>query len=194
MIQLPKNEKIIVLARRHWLVPLGRILMTIVLALLVTGAAWLFLNLENFVPEAFSLNATLNIALQGRLALLVWWLASLMLLLIWLQFMVGFTDYFLDVWVVTDHRILDIEQLGFFNREFSEFRLERVQDVTVDVAGILPTLLHYGDVHIQTAGEERDFIFRQVPYPHKIKDQILKAFEQKLKENKQEQHKTTREV
>jgi uncharacterized membrane protein YdbT with pleckstrin-like domain len=193
MIKLPEKEKAVVFARRHWIVILGQLVITMLLSLLILGLAVLFLNFEMVLPAEFALGANLETLLTGQFPNLVWWITSIALLFIWLQFMTAFTDYFLDIWVVTDKRIIDIEQKGLFNREFSEFRLERIQDVTVEVRGILPTLLHYGDVHVQTAGEAREFIFLQVPYPHKIKNRILKAFELKLKQRPHDQVRATKE-
>lgn len=83
------------------------------------------------------------------------------------------TDFFLDVWIVTDHRIVDIQQNGLFNRDVSETRLDKVQDVTTKINGYLPTFFNYGNVIIQTAGTEREFEFQQVPDPVFVKDTIL---------------------
>ena len=83
------------------------------------------------------------------------------------------TDFFLDTWIVTDHRIIDIEQIGLFNRDVSETRLDKVQDVTVKVEGKLATFADFGTVIIQTAGTEQEFQFQQVPDPVFVKDSIL---------------------
>ena len=34
----------------------------------------------------------------------------------------------------------------------SVFRLERIEDITINVDGIIATFLKYGDIHIHTAG------------------------------------------
>ena len=39
-------------------------------------------------------------------------------------------DYYLDIWVITDERIVNIEQKGLFSREISTQQLYRIQDVT----------------------------------------------------------------
>jgi len=56
----------------------------------------------------------------------------------------------------------------------SELEHLRVQDVTTDVKGFFPTLLNYGDVFIQTAGERDRFDFECVPDPYAIKDLVMK--------------------
>jgi uncharacterized membrane protein YdbT with pleckstrin-like domain len=69
---------------------------------------------------------------------------------------------------------VNIEQKGLFVRHISELNFSRIQDVTAEVEGILPTVLNYGDVLVQTAGEESRFIFRQVADPYQVKDMVMK--------------------
>ncbi|MFH1171063.1 MAG: PH domain-containing protein, partial [bacterium] len=55
----------------------------------------------------------------------------------------------------------------------SELLLDKVQDVTVEVHGVIPTMLHYGDIMIQTAGESPRFHFDDIPHPHAIAEKIM---------------------
>lgn len=98
-------------------------------------------------------------------------------LFIWLFFFFSFIDYYLDIWIITNERIIDIRQDGFFSRTIAEQRLFRVQDVASEVHGVLPTIFKYGDVHIQTAGAKQRFVFDDVPHPEKIRDLIIKQAE-----------------
>lgn len=93
-----------------------------------------------------------------------------------------FLDYWLDVFIVTDKRILDIEQKGLFNRTVSELRLYRTQDVTTEVKGFWHTMFDYGDVFVQTAGEKERFIFEDVPHPEHVAKLILELAEENRKE------------
>lgn len=99
--------------------------------------------------------------------------SSIYILFVWLRLFLLITDYYLDAWIITDKRIVDIVQSGLFKREVSECRLDRIQDVTTRVEGLMPTIFDFGDVHIQTAGKEKEFVFRQVPDPYGVKDLIL---------------------
>jgi hypothetical protein len=86
------------------------------------------------------------------------------------------------VWIVTNERIVNIEQLGLFSRDVSELELENVQDMTVEVLGIIPTFLNYGNLYVQTAAEKERFVFRHVPNPYAIKDLVMnlqKSYEKK---------------
>lgn len=96
---------------------------------------------------------------------------------IWVFFYREFLDYYLDVWMVTNHRILSIELQGFFNRVISEHKLFRIQDVTTEQKGFLANIFNYGEVYIQTAGTQQRFIFEQVPDPNKVSRQIVQLIE-----------------
>ncbi|MBI3627071.1 PH domain-containing protein [Candidatus Uhrbacteria bacterium] len=76
----------------------------------------------------------------------------------------GFVDYYLDNWIVTNHRIISIDENNLFNRTVSEQTLYRVQDVTAEAIGFLPTILNYGNIYVQTAAEKERFVFQDVPH------------------------------
>ena len=81
-------------------------------------------------------------------------------------------DHYLDLWIITNQRVIDVEQHGLFRRETSEFGIDKVQDITVEVPHMLATFLKYGNLRIQTAGE-RSFTIKDVPNIYKIKKTIM---------------------
>jgi uncharacterized membrane protein YdbT with pleckstrin-like domain len=96
-------------------------------------------------------------------------------------------NFYLDVWIVTDTRIVNIEQLGLFSRHISELKHNKIQDVTSEVQGLVPTLFGYGNVYIQTAGNKQRFVFKQIPESTKTRNIIMQLqkraiFEEKKKE------------
>lgn len=91
------------------------------------------------------------------------------LLIIYCVTITEITDYWLDVWIVTNERIINAEQLGLFNRLVSEVHLEQVQDITSETKGFLETFLTYGDVYVQTAAERERFRFKNVDNPDDVK-------------------------
>lgn len=162
MIELQENERVIKAVRQHWLIFVLEVLFLAALALLPA--------LQFILPgvaETMGISLTLG---SSALFLTATWL-----FFVWVTFFVVWTNYYLDTWIVTDKRVIDIEQKGLFNRSVSECHLDRVQDVTTEVKGFLPTLLKYGDVIIQTAGEQGRFVMRNVPDPYGIKDAIVQA-------------------
>lgn len=96
----------------------------------------------------------------------------------------GFVDYYLDVYIITDERIVDIKQIGFFKREIAELHLREVQDVSAQVNGFFPTMFHFGDVMIQTAGERENFIFTAVPHPYQVSKKIADLHEAQIEREK----------
>lgn len=96
-----------------------------------------------------------------------------LLIFLWLYGYLIWIDYYFDVWIVTTERIINIEQKGLFVRVVSELQFSRIQDVTTNVSGLIPTMLNFGDVTIQTAAEEEQFLFRQVPDPYHVKDLLM---------------------
>jgi uncharacterized membrane protein YdbT with pleckstrin-like domain len=99
---------------------------------------------------------------------------NLFFIFTWITFFIIWIDYYFDVWIVTNQRIVNIEQKGMFSRVVSELELEKIQDVTTDVRGVIPTFLNYGDLMVQTAAERERFRFRKVPDPYAVKDLIMK--------------------
>src|SRR3989344_6600403 len=167
MLTLDHGEEKILVLRRHWFVILEHSVF-IVLTLGMSIAAALVVGGLSIPFPAGNPGALLafTIALFG--------------LLMWVAFFVGWTNYYLDVWVITNRRILDIEQHSFFTREVSEFRLDRVQDITVQVRGLLAEFFDFGDVHVQTAGEAHEFIISRAPHPYRVKDAINRAVDEAL--------------
>ncbi len=87
----------------------------------------------------------------------------------------GWRRYFVwqhTVFVITDQRVVDVEQRGFFDRTYSEIGHNDIQDVTFRVKGILPTIFRYGTLSVKTAGTAADLEMRRVRYPAKFHDLI----------------------
>lgn len=113
----------------------------------------------------------------GAMPYAVMVIAAIYALLWWGFLFRALADFYLDVWIVTDHRIVAIEQKDLFNRDLSELRLWNIQDVNVKVSGLFATFLNYGKVEIQTAGTVPEFQFLQVADPYKVKDIIMSAYD-----------------
>lgn len=165
LINKKKDEKVLFYLRRHWLVFLGDILMVAVLAVVPMGAYFLIDKMWN----------ALLIGALSRPTLIL--LTSAYYLVIWLFFITTFVDYYLDAWIITDDRILNVEQHGLFSRTISELDLAKIQDVTSEVKGVIPSIFNYGQVYIQTAGETERFIFEQIPRAHEVRKSILQIVE-----------------
>lgn len=151
-----KDEEIREVIRRHWFDILWQFIPLIFATLLV-------LSLLGVARQLFSQTINENI---------LFFFGSFLLLIFWLVASIIWIDYYLDVWIITNKRVVNVEQKGLFMREVSELHYNKIQDITTEVHGFIPTILHYGDVYVQTAGAQPRFLFHNVPDPYKIKDQL----------------------
>lgn len=79
-----------------------------------------------------------------------------------------------DVFLITTERLVDNTQISFLKRSVTSTPLEHIQDTTGLVNGFLPTLLHYGDLTVQTAGSQKaDIFIDRIPDPEGVARLIL---------------------
>ncbi len=104
------------------------------------------------------------------------WVTIIFLMYINLMLLVGFIRWLeedMDIILVTNERIINIEQLSFFNRTVSETELSQVQDVKHVSRGVLSNLLNFGNLEVQTAGEKIVFDMKDVKNGEQCASQIL---------------------
>ena len=168
------GEEIIVLVRRHWL-----ILVFSLFPILLFLLGIIFLHfLGNRMDDFFQI--TIDPAFRGLIEFFLFMIFWLILFIIWI-------DYYLDVWIITTQRIVNIEQLGLFRRQVSEMEHSKIQDVTSKIKGVFPTLFKYGYIYIQTAGATERFIFKQIPNPVEIRNIIMQLQKRAIREQKREE-------
>lgn len=155
------DEKVMVVARPHWLVLLPTILVSLVLAA-VPIIVLIAIPAANFEITGLGEAITTVLVSVFYLMLLTW-------------FFIRWLDFYLDVAIVTSDRIVDIDQNGLFKRAIDELDSKMIQDVTASKHGILQTLFNFGDVEIQTAGERRNFTFTGVPNPDHIQKLVAQS-------------------
>lgn len=165
MIRLDADEHIVLKARKHWFIFFLEALGVFVLAVLPYVVVLIAKVAFESLPGSIEMIESIMLNTES-------WIAPLYaswLLLLWMLLFAFWTDYYLDIWVITNKRIFDIDQRGLFNRGLSMFRVQRIQDVTIEVRGLLATLLDYGDIHVQTAGADEDFVMKGMANPQDVK-------------------------
>jgi len=167
------DEQVILFLRRHWFVFFVNLLSVLAL---IAGLILIYV-LFTLLSKNLSDTAYFNLLLFGE---------SLGALFAWNLFFILWLDFYLDAWIVTNERVINIDQKGFFNREISELKLTKIQDVTSEIVGVIPTLFNYGDIFVQTAGEVERFKFVQIPNPNEVKNIIVQLQEKERKSEEQE--------
>lgn len=162
MIEIDESERIVRTVRKHWFVLLGQIFILITFVTLPVIALFLF----HLLPTDMLFHFTGNEKYAGTFFLFAW------LFIVWMMGWNMWTDYYLDVLIITDKRIFDIEQHGLFRRTSSSFRLDKIQNATIIQKGIIQTLLDFGTLRLETAGEREDFIATHISKPYEIKRYI----------------------
>ena len=172
-IELEPNETILLTVRKHWFVILAELFGAFVMVLIPFFIIFGVAVAPNLLPGSIDIHNYLPLIAFGTAA---WLLCSLLAgFMIW-------THYYLDLWIVTDRRIIVIDQIQFFNRKVSSFRLERLQDIKVLIDGIIPTFLNFGTIRAQTASAaESNFTSTGLPDPRNIQAIIQKATDERLR-------------
>jgi len=137
--------------------------------LLVTFSSWTSL----VVPFLFALagmvvSFCLEIYMSGSLHHWGWIIALVGILF----FMVKYYSWKVNIWVVTNFRVID--ETGLLSHYAKESPLDKINNVSYDqtVAG---RLFNYGHVEIQTAAEVGATDYYNVNHPKRLKDTITAA-------------------
>jgi uncharacterized membrane protein YdbT with pleckstrin-like domain len=147
---LGKNEKVLLVARQHWLVLLGEIASELTISV--------FLTLM-IVVIAIALNP---LALLGLIILLAPGLSLTRDLLIWLN----------RVFVITNRRVIQLS--GFFSKNVVDSSLEKVNDVMLQQS-FLGRIFGYGDIEVLTASEMGVNKIRRIADPVRYKIALVNA-------------------
>ena len=161
-----KDEYVVYFLRRHQITFYAELFRYALLLVVPLALAWVAVR---YFPEQWE-----SLFGDGLSSVVLKLSASIYYLGVWVFLWTSWVDYYLDVWIVTNERIISVEQKGLFNRFRSELRLSRVEDVSTEVKGFIATILHFGNITIQTAGMEQNAIFRNVPQPYKVSEEIIK--------------------
>ncbi|MCX6788143.1 MAG: PH domain-containing protein [Candidatus Kaiserbacteria bacterium] len=163
--ELEPGEHVVKESRKHWFLFLEELLPYAIIAIIPFALPKFLVLAPSLAPYTalFDYQAPLARAVLGAWLLITWtgaWGAC--------------TRYFLNAWVLTNKRLVDIDQRSYFHREVSSLNLSRVQDVTTNISGILASMLGLGDISVQTAGASDEFHMRGIPRPEQMRDLILK--------------------
>lgn len=154
-------EKIIHSVRRHPITFIPYIVVFILVLLVPVGVYWL---INTMFPTLFAGEIIYSLTIM---------FAAIYFVAVGLFFYSYFVTFYLDLVIITNDRLIDIEQPSLFARTISEVDLYQIQDVTSEIDGIFPSIFNYGDLIIQTAGTVPRFTAYNVPDPHGLRKLIL---------------------
>ena len=159
-----EEEQVILFLRQHLVTMIGPGLLVLLLALspvILFPLLFHYLVLPIIIPARYIVVGTA-----------FWYVATFGFALM------SFLRWFFNIYIVTNKRIVDIDFLHLLYKEFSEARLERIQDLSFKSGGIFAAFFDYGDIDVQTAAEVPNIEFTAIPKPAKVVETISELLEQ----------------
>jgi len=146
-----KDEEIVIVSRRHpWVLAKTGLIMVGLLAIL-------FLAFLIFGASLIS-----SIAL----------LAILVIMIVY-----GFIRWFVfanDIFILTNQRVININQGGFFTRRVTEAELANILNVSYEIKGPIKSFLNFGDIMVDTSGSDNNLlVLRNIENPHFVQERIV---------------------
>ena len=115
------------------------------------------------------------------LALIFWGLGDIFYIVVTVLILIIFSLIFKISFIysnsfclVTNQRVINVDQRGFFNRVITETDYAKIQEVTNSTAGMIGTTFNIGEINILTAGKESQLTIRNIPDPYSIQQEITK--------------------
>lgn len=147
------HETIILFLRSHLITNLSWFLITFILIILPPITLTL---LSNFGFDFLSVPAASRFALVFTL---------FYYLMVFSYVFISFLHWFFNVFIVTSERIVDIDYSDIVVHNIAVTSLSHVQDVNYTQSGFISTFFNYGDLFVQTAGNEMNFEALSIPKP-----------------------------
>lgn len=172
-LDLEQDEQVLKVVRKHWFIIATQLIGAVLFAVLPIMFLTILLNL----PSAFGLFQLHLDKYPSEIAFVI----AAWLLFATLSGFIVWTKYYLGLWVITDRRIIVVNQVSFFNRTVAIFRLERMQDIEFSVKGLIQTFFNFGTLKAQTASEEAgEFQSNGMPSPDQLQAIIQKAMDERI--------------
>lgn len=156
-----KDETIILLMRAH----------------IITNVRWIVICLLLFiVPLIFvPLLGTNVLPMGGPTSIvafgLLWYMG------IFTYAFINFLYWYFNVYILTNERVIDVDWYSVIFHNTDATRISKVQEVSSSHSGVFASIFDYGNVQVLTAGEEKNFVFENVPHPDLVSKRIQELME-----------------
>lgn len=169
------DERVFLFLRRHWVsfIPPLLIVLLMLLIPVIMGTFFGFLNfsVEGIIAGFFKGIGNLFPEIRAKQTMI--FMYSGYYFFVASYFLVLWLDYYFDITIVTNERMIDIQQSGLFSRSVSELYLLQLQDVSGKQKGVWQSLFNFGDVVIQTAGQKENFVINHVANSYQVSRKIM---------------------
>lgn len=159
-----EDEKIYIVVREHPVLLFVRVLVWFIFVVILFA-------FKAYVPD---LTPSLFTGTAGTVVSVI---QQVYVMFLALSLFIIFVLYYLNIHIVTEMRVVDVDQVGLFKHQVSILNIGQIEDVTSETSGILGTLFDFGTVFIQTAGARERFELDNVPHPGQLSKIIIDLFE-----------------
>jgi hypothetical protein len=143
------DEAVVLFTRQHWWGLLRRMFFPLIALL---GIAALLIVIEQSLPSLLGLGVGVGVLILGSIVLY------------------AYVDWRNDYWVVTNRRIVHVDELVFIRKKRDEIPLPSVTQVQYERHGIAAAILDFGDLEVETF--TGNVGMRDMPSPMHIKAEV----------------------
>lgn len=179
------NEEFVCFFRHHWITLLKEITIFILLISLITASLISFNEIQDLITS-------------NSAARIVFVMAYIAITFFMHRFFIVMLNYFVDVGIITDMRIIDHQKTIFFKDIADSIDLTYIQNIEQVSHGVLSSMLKYGSIKIFLASSVTTKTFHHVPNPKfhfrclnrqkEIREKTLPRSHQKLHHHAPENH------
>ncbi len=151
------DEKIVLLHRQHLITTAPSILLV---ALLYLAPFILF-------PIFFSYNFLPDLSAGYKFILTLFWYFSVST-----YGLLRFLSWYFNVYIVTNERVVDVDWYSLTYKRVTNAQISKIQNTTLVTSSVLESIFDFGNIHIETAGNDENIEFEKIPHPALVKKKI----------------------
>lgn len=148
------DENIACFCRKHW----------IVLIPLFCGVA-IFITIILLISAVLNPKIILFLREQQTFLSVLLILAAMLSAFYINYFFIKFINYFLEVLVITNYRVIELRKTLYINHDRDAIDLSKMQDVIKKQNGLIKNILNYGEIIITLSGSSISKILKYIPNP-----------------------------
>lgn len=129
---------------------------------------------DGLIVVALSLAVIYSFSIAGA-SLFSSLLLGLWLIIVPITIGLAWYKWWNDLYILTNQRLVDVDQKKLFYRAVAEAPISNIQDVSFEMRGIVQTFLNYGTVIVQTASVSTRIDMVGMTDPQAVQQAILRT-------------------
>lgn len=81
--------------------------------------------------------------------------------------------------IITDRRIIEIQQKGLFEQHVSEVQYEKIQNISYAKKGLLQMILGFGSVFVHSSSQAKPIEIKHVHNPRGVREMIVQLMDER---------------